>query len=124
MSSDPFVKKGCNTDLSLSQRLRNEGRSSEAFEIMLSSLTLEELVALKIENSMRLTRGRMYGFKLWAKLPKIIKESVFNAVISISDTNVQAIRILGVSALTFNKYKANNSIKSKLSVNSEKYKER
>ena len=37
------TNKGFCEDLSLSHKLRREGKSSEQFEIMLSSLTLEEL---------------------------------------------------------------------------------
>ena len=90
----------CN-DLSFSNKLRNKGKSNEAFEIMLSALTLEELIGLKLECSSRLTNGKLYGFNLWSNIVDIAKEAVYNAVISVSSTNKEASRILGINERTF-----------------------
>ena len=70
----------CN-DLSFSNKLRNQGKSNEAFEVMLSALTLEEIIGLKLECSSRLTGGKMYGFNLWSNIVDITKEALYNAVI-------------------------------------------
>jgi hypothetical protein len=95
------VNKGFCEDISLSKKLRNEGKSSEAFEIMLSALTLEEILGLKIESASRLTNGKMYGFNLWSNVVDITKEALYNAVISITNTNKEATRILGINEQTF-----------------------
>ena len=94
--SNPSVEKGFSRNKSLSNKLRKEGKSSEAFEIMLSALTLEEVIGLKLECSMRLTNGKLYGFNLWSKIVNIAKEA-YNATISIADTNVEIRRILGIN---------------------------
>ncbi len=105
-------------DLSLSKKLRDENKSNEAFEIMLSTLTLEELIGLKLECSSRLTGGKLYGFNLWSNVVDITKEELYNAVISITDTNKGATRILGISEQTFKalkrKYDIKNSYKNDL----------
>ena len=111
--------KSANEDLSLSEALRASGKSNEAFEVMLSALTLEELIGLKIECASRLTAGKMYGFKLWYSTTKIIKEAVFKAVISLAHTNIQAIRILGISLMTFNLLRIKYDIQNSLSYNTE-----
>jgi hypothetical protein len=90
----------CN-DLSFSNKLRNQGKSNEAFEVMLSALTLEEIIGLKLECSSRLTGGKMYGFNLWSKIIDIVKEALYNAVISVAKTNREATRILGINEQTF-----------------------
>ena len=90
----------CN-DLSFSRKLRNKGKSNEAFEIMLSALTLEEIIGLKVECSCRLTGGKLYGFNLWSNIVDITKEGLYNAVVSVASTNKEACRILGINEQTF-----------------------
>ena len=95
--TNPNIEKGFSRNKSLSNTLRKEGKSSEAFEIMLSALTLEEIIGLKLECSMKLTNGKLYGFNLWSKRVDIAKEALYNAVISVTDTNAEIRRILGVN---------------------------
>lgn len=96
--ASPNIEKGFSRNKSLSNILRKEGKSSEPFEVMLSALTLEEIIGLKLECSMRLTNGKLYGFNLWSNSVNILKEALYNAVISITDTNVEIRRILGINA--------------------------
>jgi len=105
------TNKGFCEDLSLSHKLRREGKSSEQFEIMLSSLTLEELIGLKLETASRLTAGKLYGFNLWSNIVNITKEALYHAVISISKTNKEATRILGINDDTFNTLKRKYKIR-------------
>lgn len=95
--TNPNIEKGFSRNKSLSNTLRKEGKSSEAFEIMLSALTLEEIIGLKLECSMKLTNGKLYGFNLWSKIVDIAKEALYNAVISVTDTNAEIRRILGIN---------------------------
>ena len=103
--------QGFCTDLSFSDKLRNQGKSNEAFEIMLSALTLEETIALKLECSSRLTNGKLYGFNLWSNIVDITKEALYNAVISMTSTNKEACRILGITEHTFKSLKRKYNIR-------------
>ena len=89
--------QGFCSDISFSQKLRNHGKSNEAFEIMLSALTLEEIIGLKLECASRLTNGKLYGFNLWSNTVALVKEALFNSVVSIANTNKEMTRILGVT---------------------------
>ena len=108
----------CN-DLSLSRKLRKEEKSNEAFEIMLSALTLEEIIGLKLECASRFTNGKLYGFNLWSNIVDITKEALYNAVVSISSTNKETCRVLGINDQTLKslkrKYNTNNSSEDNLS---------
>ena len=108
----------CN-DLSFSNKLRNQGKSNEAFEVMLSALTLEEIIGLKLECSSRLTGGKMYGFNLWSKVVDITKEALYNAVISVSATNKEATRILGINEQTFKSLKRKYNIREEYDIDLE-----
>ena len=108
----------CN-DLSFSNKLRNQEKSNEAFEIMLSALTLEEIIGLKIECSSRLTGGKMYGFNLWSNVVDIIKEALYNAVISVAKTNKEATKILGINEQTFKTLKRKYKIREEYDIDLE-----
>tara|TARA_R110002074_G_scaffold62558_3_gene150180 strand:+ start:27 stop:362 length:336 start_codon:yes stop_codon:yes gene_type:complete len=95
--TNPNIEKGFSKNRTLSNQLRKQGKSSEAFEIMLAALTLEEVIGLKLESSMKLTNGKLYGFNLWSKAVNIMKEALYNATVSITDTNVEIRRVLGIS---------------------------
>ena len=105
----------CN-DLSFSRKLRNEGKSNEAFEIMLSALTVEEIIGLKLECSSRLTNGKLYGFNLWSNIVNIIKEALYNATISITSTNKEACRVLGINEQTFKSLKRKYRIREEYDI--------
>ena len=105
----------CN-DLSLSDKLRNQGKSNEAFEVMLSALTLEEIIGLKLECASRLTNGKLYGFNLWSNVVDITKEALYNTVISIANTNKEASRILGINDQTFKTLKKKYKIREEYDI--------
>ena len=110
------INKGFCEGLSLSDKLRREGKSSEEFEIMLASLTLEELLGLKLETASRLSAGKLYGMHLWSAIVQITKEALYNAVISISKTNKEATRILGINDDTFNILKRKYNIREEYDI--------
>ena len=105
----------CN-DLSFSNKLRTHGKSNEAFEVMLSALTLEEIIGLKLECSSRLTGGKLYGFNLWSNIIDIAKEALYNAVISVAKTNKEATRILGINEHTFKTLKKKYKIREEYDI--------
>ena len=94
---------GRNRYYSLSNKLRKEGKSSEEFAAMLSALTLEDIIALRLELAARLTRGKIHGILLWKSLPDIIKDATIKASLGITKTRKDAIRILGISERNFKK---------------------
>ena len=102
--------QGFCSDISFSDELRKQEKSNEAFEIMLSALTLEEVIGLKLECASRLTNGRLYGLNLWSNIVHITKEALYNAVISLARTNKEATRILGINEQTFKSLKRKYSI--------------
>jgi len=92
---------GRNQFHSVSRKLRNIGKSSDEFEAMLSVLTLEEILALRLELAARLSRGKLYNIFLWKKLPDLIKDSILKAALSITTTKKDARRLLGLSDKAF-----------------------
>ena len=87
---------------SISQLLRNQNRNSDEFEVMVNALTIEELIALKLELSNKLLKSRMYGFNLWKNIPSIIHDSVLKFALSTCKSKKDASRFLGMNLRTLN----------------------
>ena len=94
---------GKNKNYSISKKLRKDRKSNEEFEIMLASLTLEEVIALKLELSTKSISNRMYGFPIWHSLHNIVQDAVFKYAYSATRTKAEAMRFLGLQENWFHK---------------------
>ncbi len=94
---------GKNKNYSISKKLRKDRKSNEEFEIMLASLTLEEVIALKLELSTKSISNRMYGFPIWHSLHNIVQDAVFKYAYSATRTKREAMRFLGLQENWFHK---------------------
>jgi len=88
---------------SIIRKLRKEAKITEEFEIMLSGISLEDLIALKCELSTRSLKGRYLGFPLWKNMSKIIREASLKYAISSFKTKSDAARFLGLTRANLNK---------------------
>jgi hypothetical protein len=104
--------KGKTTNYSLSRKLRVENKSTDELEILFNSLSLEELIGLKLELASKAAGSNLYGLPIWFSLHDIVKEAVFKYAISATRTKGEAIRFLGVTPRYFRdlykKYKVDN----------------
>ena len=82
---------------SISSKLRSESKTSDEFEVMLSRLTLEELIALKIEISARATNHKLYGFDIWKKAPRIARDAVLKYAYTGTRTTSEMASFLGIT---------------------------
>ena len=99
------LRKGRNIHYSLSKKLRQEKKSNDEFETMLSSLTLEEVIGLKLELSTKPVNNRLYGFPLWFNLTDIVRDAIFKYAYSATRTQAEAMRFLGLRPDKFQKLK-------------------
>ena len=100
--------KGKYTEYSISRKLRKDGKSNDEFEVMLANLPMEDLIALKLELSVKPVNNRLYGIPLWYTLPEIVKEAVFKFAYSCCRTQKEAMAFVGLPEVKFyslkNKY--------------------
>tara|TARA_R100000808_G_C2106291_1_gene121783 strand:- start:207 stop:566 length:360 start_codon:yes stop_codon:yes gene_type:complete len=94
---------GKNESYSISRKLRLNNKSSDEFEIMLNALSVEELIALKLELATKAVKSKMYGIPLWKKMPEIARDAVFKYAVSATQSKTEAAKFLGISQLRFNK---------------------
>ena len=90
------VNKKRNSKFSVSQKLRRERKSSDEFEFMLGQLSLEEIIALKLELTAKILGGKYYGFQLWSAMPKIVKYALVIYAISASNSDADAAELLNM----------------------------
>ena len=96
---------------SISNKLKNEKKISDGFEFMLSTLTLEEIIALRLELAAKTVNHNLYGLHIWKMVPNIAKEAVLKYAYSASRTNGEAASFLGITRQDFTKYIKKFSIK-------------
>lgn len=96
--------QGKHEHYSLSKKLKREGKVSEQFEIMLNSLTLEELIGLKIELAVKAANTPIYGLPLWRKMIDISKNALLMYAISATRSYREASRLLGIDKHDFRRY--------------------
>tara|TARA_R110000744_G_scaffold142745_1_gene254469 strand:- start:33 stop:401 length:369 start_codon:yes stop_codon:yes gene_type:complete len=92
---------GKNKNYSITKKLRKDKKSSEEFEIMISNLTLEEVIAIKLELSTRDVANRMYGIPLWNNLLSIVQDATLKYALSCTRTQAEAMRFLGLKENSF-----------------------
>ena len=69
--------------------------------VNINKLSLEDLIAVKLELSANNINNRLYGFDLWRQSNKIIKEALLKFAISTTNSKKDAARFLGLTYLEF-----------------------
>lgn len=102
---------GAYSKFSISKKLKQEGKSSDEFEFYIGRLSLEELIALKLEVTARILGGKLYGFNLLSAMPKIAKDAAILYAISVANTTEDAATMLNMNTVSYfamiDKYKSN-----------------
>jgi hypothetical protein len=82
--------------------MKKKRKVNDEFLNVLSSLSIEEIIALKLEMSARLTKHKLYNFPLWKAIPSICKDAVLRFVLSACQSKRDAARMLGIDIREFN----------------------
>lgn len=93
--------KGKTENYSLIRKLKKEQKTTEELEILINSLTLEEIIGLKLELASKAAGSSLYGLPIWFSLKDIVQEAVYKYAISATRTKGEAIRFLGLTPRYF-----------------------
>ena len=88
---------------SIANKLKSENKIDEKFEVMLSSLTLEEIIALRLELAAKAVNYKLYGVNIWQNLPNIVQESVLKYAYSAARTKGEIASFLGINKSSLKK---------------------
>jgi len=82
---------------SISKKLKRDKKITEEFEVMLNNLSLEEIIALKLELASKIIKGKLYGLNIYNNLPVIAKDAAVKYAFSACRTKAAAAAMLGIS---------------------------
>ena len=83
--------------------MRKKRKINDEVLNILSSLTLEEVIALKMETAVQLTKHKLYNFPLWKAMPSICKDAILRFVLSACQSKRDGARMLGIDIREFDK---------------------
>ena len=69
--------------------------------VNINKLSLEDLIAVKLELSANNINNRLYGFDLWRQSNNIIKEALLKFAMSTTNSKKDAARFLGLTYTEF-----------------------
>tara|TARA_R110001583_G_scaffold45141_5_gene142557 strand:+ start:165 stop:527 length:363 start_codon:yes stop_codon:yes gene_type:complete len=100
------------TNKSIILKLCQRGFLNDSILTSINNLSLEDLIAVKLELSANNLNNRLYGFDLWRNTGYIIKEALLKFAISTTNSKKDAARFLGLTYTEFKKvqtkYKVEN----------------
>ena len=82
---------------SIANKLKTENKIDEKFEIMLSSLTLEEIIGLRLELAAKTVNHKLYGINIWDSIPNIVQDGVLKYAYSAARTKGEIASFLGIN---------------------------
>jgi hypothetical protein len=94
--------KGKSYYYSTINKLKKDKKIDDKFEVMLSSLTLEEIISVKLELSARYLNNRMYNFQIWKSIESICREAVVRFALSACRSKLDAATFLGLNLTELN----------------------
>jgi|AntRauTorcE11897_2_1112592.scaffolds.fasta_scaffold03486_4 hypothetical protein len=102
---NPWIRRNTKTQgekRSVINKIKKEGRIDGRFVQQITSLSLEEVIMVKLEQANRMFGGKLYGLPLMKTLPIIAKEAAAKYAISSSRSLFDAATFLG---LNYNQFK-------------------
>lgn len=102
----PYEKKkkiyGTRKHYSVVSKLEQNGIINEQFQLMMNRLSLEEVIAVKLELASRASGGFIYGIPIWASLVNIVRDATLKFALTATRTKAEAARFLGLTVENFN----------------------
>jgi len=103
-----FKKKkkiyGKKKNYSVINKFLNEEKINEKLLEQINSLSLEDLIAIKLEISAKSSGGSVFGIPIWNSLRDICRDACLKFALSAARTKAEAATFLGISISTFNDY--------------------
>ena len=89
--------KGKFINYSIRNKLNREKKINSSFECILNSLTLEEIIALKLELAASHINNKLYGFPILRSLKFLVREACIMFALSTTRTPKDAAGVLGIT---------------------------
>ena len=97
----PFTKY---SKYSIINKLKSENKITNNTLNNINNISLEDLIAIKLELSTRYLYGKFYGIPIWRLTRHAVTDALLKTALSIARTKKEAARFLGVDYMEFNLY--------------------
>ena len=87
---------------SIIKKLKDQHKINDSILTQINNLSIEDLLAVKLELSSAHMNNRLYGFDIWKQSNNIVKEALLKFAISTTKSKKDAARFLG---LTYGEFK-------------------
>lgn len=98
-----IIKHNLKSSESIIKKLKSENKINDQFLTYVSSLTLEELIAIKFELAAQAAGGMLYGLPIWNSMPELVKEALLKSALAVTKSKSDAASFLGVTKSTLSK---------------------
>tara|TARA_R100001440_G_scaffold4388_1_gene9975 strand:+ start:668 stop:1042 length:375 start_codon:yes stop_codon:yes gene_type:complete len=89
---------------SIINKLKSEKKITDIVLNNINNISLEDLIAIKLELSTRYLYGKFYGLPIWRLTRHAVTDALLKTALSIARTKKEAARFLGVDYMEFNRY--------------------
>ena len=89
---------------SIINKLKSEKKITDSTLNNINNISLEDLIAIKLELSTRYLYGKFYGLPIWRLTRHAVTDALLKTALSIARTKKEAARFLGVDYMEFNRY--------------------
>ncbi len=98
------------TEYSIINKLKDQNKINDQLLTCINNLTLEDIIAIKLELSTNLLNNRLYGLDIWNRMSVITKEAVLKFSLSVTKNKTDAARFLGITQQNFRRALKNYNI--------------
>ena len=100
------------TDKSIIKKLKDQHKINDSILTQINNLSIEDLIAVKLELSSVHLNHRLYGFNIWKQSNNIVKEALLKFAISTTKSKKDAARFLGLTYAEFKRVVAKYNVDS------------
>lgn len=97
---------------SVINKFLRDGKIDQKFVEQVGGLSLEDLLAIKLEQASRQLAGKLYGLPIYYALPRICRDAAVKYALSASRTYTEAAAFLGVSIGVIDQYRHKHNLDS------------
>ena len=84
--------------------LKSLNKIDDQFVFYIESLSIEDLLTIKIESMMKSINFKFFNFPLWRSMHTIVSEALINSIITVASNNSEAARLLGIDLKQYRNY--------------------
>ena len=84
--------------------LKKMNKIDDQFVFYIESLSLEDLISIKLESTMQNLNFKFFNFPIWKSFHTITSEALISSVFGVAANNSEAARILGIDLKQYKNY--------------------